>query len=500
MNNNKNSNVIECRLLIVDDNPFSAHKYVSVLLKQMGDGISEEFESYFKKLKVMFSGDRKENARINSEMAGSYTINLPKKKTCITFYHYNVYIDEVENRKNIVELITNQKINTFWSDRGFSAFECHDNKLQSINDDNDVNSTTVDALLEGDNYKILEALSTNEVKQIALHTHNPDLLHREIETKRSAIYKNLKGVIEKNNIYYFEMSSVLNIFSAKDKLTKKVTDKVTVEDWLGTTDAFKLYGNLLGNIMFDLWSKIIKPSNISSRYNFFKEENRDFKRFKKVLDKNKVFEDDIYLGLVSFEAKLHGKDQYVIDFPYKEYYKYYDEELLKIEGIESLFELNNSKTDNDNDNEKWIYYHYNYSNSANQIHLSNHLSSTGNPTETEKKFLRLLHTAIFYTPDVYSCSEVKLPDFVKFKDNKDSCEIFYLYKKIAIEGLDGLLHLAFWRRKRETEEFDFTHIQGIVDNMWENYVPLIEPKVEQNVIPLIIEQVKNNLKRLLFLK
>ncbi len=484
-------------ILIIDDNPFPIRECVEVLLHKFKDqsnylcilddnSINQQFEkSGYDNIADNFESIRGKN--LSFEICDN---------VCITLYNYDATKQKVVNQNAIIQLINSKKINILWTDRGHSPFNVEKGKIYAIDNDNSTNS---DELFK--NQTLVKALINNNIRQIAIYSFNPSLNQREVEKKRDKtadFFKEVKSLNYKEDIYFLETSSVLNIFEREDCLS----GGQMMDRFLGTITAYKKYGNLLGNVLFDLFLQLkenrARLSTNENRYNFFNERNRSFLSYFKLLNNNGFIRDDFKIGNVSYYGEYRGEINYLIDVPYKEYYNKYDSLLFDDSedksAIVSVYELN------DGELEGYIYYRY-QKNSKNHFDFCYEHRNISNPNiEHLSKLLPLLHTAIFYEPDFYEkrkYSTYPFGNFSFFSDSiitneiKDQCEIFYLIKKTNFDDIPGLLHLSFWRRK-------FTDIDDIVtqvEEFWKMYYPLVEAKVEETLLPLLMLDISNQSKK-----
>lgn len=496
-------------ILIVDDNPFPTRETCKVLIEKFSkycfvsdnnallESFNQIYNSQYTDLVTDFPKIR------GKELYLQFAENLT-----ITIYNYDPTKPQSDNQIKILRILKDNNINIFWCDRGHSPFEIKGGSMYEL--DYGYN-TKSDKLFE--NEDIVSQLIINNLKQVAVYTFNPELTEREAESRKDKIIKIFKSKLNINDIYIIETSSALNLFNKNDYLSSGKEK----DNFLGTLKAYKLYGKLLGSILFDLFLQLksnkIKLTSNQNRYNFFNSNNREILGYFKLLNSKNVtiiptFQPDekpridldkdsgLNLGLISFYGNIFSQEYFLIDSPYKEYYQYYDDLLQKdTEKINSIFDfsIDNILNENSKDfKERWMYFKYKKSDSKFVFCHKTH-NDLKDKDHLVEKYLPLLHTAIFYEPDFY---EDKFPftNFQKcnseiiFSENDiDSIEIFYFFKKISLKGIDGYIHFAVWRRGTEK----IFNLESLIDGFWENYYKLIEPKIEQTLIDIILKETLN---------
>jgi len=475
------------RILIVDDNVFSIQAYLTSLFEKFH--LSEEnlnnFKEEISKFSTSLNNVEIDCVNVNNETCfASFNIN---KETQLWVYFYDALISPELNQAEIENIIIEKNINVFWTDRGHSLLIKMGDKLFGSDEGFHTNSDVFfedkieiinnEGKREESNIKspIVQALIKNNVLQLAIFTFNPVMSQREINQLKKRLHhsftdKDKSFLLEKENIYFIESSFILTLFSSEDYLASGKEDN----NFHGTIEAYQKYGQLLGNVFFDLFLGLegsLEKRN--PRYNFFKKENRSFLRFSKVLHQNKFIYKDFKIGLVSFSSNAFGGNQFLIDFPYKEYYSTYDSILEKNEITKDLFDLDNSKPNEES--ERWLYCYYNKIEENESGSFLKFYHKEHNELKIKTKiadYVPLLHTAIFYEPDFYAVNKQELiikgesVDINNLPDNSDgkACEIYYLFKKVDFDGIIGVVHFALWRRKNRPSSL--VDIRQKIEGIW----------------------------------
>ncbi len=352
-------------------------------------------------------------------------------------------------------------------------------------------SFTSDATKLYHNEKIIDALKANKIRQTAIYSFNPSITHRKLDELKKFICDRLNNSLSEDHVYVLETSPILNLYNREDWLSHEAGE----DCFLGTLNAYKYYGKLLGSVLFDLFTQLPEYKK-PNHHNFFDSNSRNFLRHFKTIN-NLLLPTEFKVGLVSFYGKMFGIERFIIDAPYKEYYEIYDEK-LKTEKptIGSLIQIDeNVKL---NDSERWFYIKYKKTSCNKFIYkyeLSDQLKSEENLIGA---YLPLLHTAIFYEPDLYSEGEFITPTVSPCTDMscKDSIEVLYLFKKVNYGGFDGVTHLAVWRRCDTTfPALDKKAIKNLIESAWEKHYRLIEPELKATLISILQEETKNQATR-----
>lgn len=486
LNKRKLIEQFQYNILIIDDNPFPTKRCIEVLLSKINDYlganldvqdiISNQFaNSSYNDLLNKFKETRSKDL--------VFDINNTVK---VILYNYDVSKSEDENQQQIIELIKNHNINIFWTDRGHLDFEVKGSNLHKLKNSNSSNS---DAFFNNDN---LIASLVDNIRQVAVYSFNPYINQREIEERRQYIVDKFINTnfntkyLQKDDIFFLETSPILNLFEHKDFLD---IPNEKNHFFLGTLNAYDSYGELLGNVLFDLFLQLkennSKLSKSERRYNFFNSENRTFLRYFKLLN-NKHTKNSLKIGLVSFLGEYLGTKHFLLDVPYKEYYNQYDNLLGTVDNqnsIASIFNFENDKL------EGLIYYQYEKSESGTyDFQFKTNNIKIIDSTKISK-YISLLHTAIFYQPDFYQL-KYAFPFYIFNKtengnlSNPNRCEIFYYFKRYKKNDIDGVLHFAVWRRGSISLDID-----NEAKEIFDNYFPLIEGKVHETTFPILTSEI-----------
>ncbi|MCK9235113.1 MAG: hypothetical protein M0Q41_02085 [Bacteroidales bacterium] len=479
-------------ILIVDDNPLPTKECCRVLIEKFCEFY--EISDFDKKNKIdeldqLYEGDYTDpNFKFiegnDPRRKDPKTFDFGSKIT-LTIYNYDPKKQIQKNQEAILKIINDKQINIFWTDKGYLDFEIDNGKVYDLPDD--LNSNKSDAIKLYHNESIISVLKTNKIRQIAIYFFNPAIMHRKTDELKKFICDRLNNSLSVDNVYVLETSPILNLYNRDDWLSSGKEE----DCFLGTLNAYKCYGTLLGSVLFDLFTQLPEHKK-QDHHNFFDSNSRDFLRHFKTIN-NLLFPTEFKIGLVSFYGKMFGIERFIIDAPYKEYYEIYDKQLETGDPpIGSLIQIDENVELNDS--ERWFYIKYKKTNCKKFIYkyeLSDKL-------ETKKNligdYLPLLHTAIFYEPDFYPEGVFKTPDV--FLCNNMSCEysieILYLLKKVNYGGFDGVTHLAVWRRcdgispalsERKT-------IKDTIESIWEKHYRLIEPELKATLVSVLQEETK----------
>lgn len=403
----------------------------------------------------------------------SKTFNLGKDVS-LTLYYYNTLLPAEENLNNLTKLIEGEKINIFWAAHNHIGVSKERGKR-------------LDSMSLFNNQSITNVLIDNHLVQLAFFTNNPKQSYRETDRLIEEISRQLGPTFPKEQMYLVELSPSLNLYHQIGSFEGSDQNNSNAK-------IYDYYAQLLGNVVFDLFLQIpeelYKLSDIQKKYNFFNPENRDFLRYFNFLRSNSInLPSGFKLGLVSFHCNIFGIEEYLIDVPYKHYYKDYDEILREGDPqIESLFLFDlNEKGKKEN----WIHFKYRKT-IENQFEFYFSISdSLTSKSELVKKYLPLLHTAIFYEPDFYNKESYKFIHCHDWKSDKDYTEIIYLLREEEFAGYLGSAHFAVWRDINSTKKVNVEQVsiketnENTIDSLWDKTYRLIKPKLETTIIGIL---------------
>lgn len=490
-------------ILIVDDNPFPTRETISVILERMSIHMCCSFDKNKNLFNKKYGDDYNSLVDGYHNVRGKCFIFTISDKMRVIVYNYNPKYAEEYNQNKICRIIGLYGINVLWIDRGHSDFRLENGGMYEVECEHNTKS---DIIFE--NELIVNALNNNKIKQLAVYTYNPKLSIEEIIKRRDVLFEQFSMgnkqediVLKKEDIYVLETSAVFNMYNAEDYLA----DGTRGDKYLGSINAYKYYGKLLGNILFDLFLQLKeqkkKLSKIDARYNYFNGYNRSFIVYFKFLNSgNFIFktEDDqeFKIGLTSFYGEAYGDKYFLLDVPYKEYYKAYD--TLLQEGPDKISSIFDFKTNEKDDLIKIIYYKYRKVNCDYEYDFVFNCELKEND-ERIQRFLPLLHTAIFYEPEFYSDKHSYPFDAFKRKgglcsdcNNENECiEIYYSFKKIKLKNINGIVHFAVWRRSSRKGIYRETGIMSMMNS----YYKIVEPKIHESLINIYQhENLKKSIK------
>ncbi len=470
------------RILIVDDNPFPTRECCGILLEKLQNYFGKPFDHT---LQEYYCNDYNALQTEYQNISGKSFHFMMEDDVSVSIYNYNPIWPKETNQKNIVKIIKHKKINIFWTDREHSNFRINNEEMFKETNGHPANA---DDLYHPDT-NIVQQLKINGIRQVAMYSFNPEFTYTDIDNKIEEIGKIFQGVLNKDDIYVLETSPILNLFNKDDCLSSGDEEN----RFLGTLNAYKYYGKLLGSVLFDLFLQIkenkAKLSDKQKRYNFFNRYNRNFLRYFKLLIGDLINKyNDFEIGMVSFYGNIYGQEHFLIDVPYKEYYEKYDTELHK--GNPSIGTIIDPiDTDDTLDSKKWLHFKYKKNDNGQFIgcyELEESIKSRGHLVEY---YLPLLHTAIFYEPDFYAndfpYNDFKITSKEEFcLDTGNSCiEIIYLFKKVSFEGIQGVSHFVVWRRVQD--ESKSINLNETIKEIWENYYRLVEAKLEAALVTIL---------------
>lgn len=484
--------IIKYRILIVDDNPFPTRECCGILLEKLQNHFGKAFDHT---LQEYYCNDYNDLQNDYPNIRGKDFHFVMEAEVSLSIYNYDPTKTKEINQNNIIEIINDRKINIFWTDRGHTNFRINGGKMFE-----EINGFPAKADELYMNKNIVQRLKTNGIRQVAMYSYNPKFTYTAIDNKVEEIGKIFQGVMSKDDIYVLETSPILNLFSLEHKLYNGLPET----ELLGTLNAYKYYGKLLGIVLFDLFLQIrenkAKLSDRQKRYNFFNRYNRNFLRYFKLLNSDLINKlNGFKVGMVSFYGNIYGQEHFLIDVPYKEYYEQYDTELHKGNPAIGTI-LDPIETDTILDSKKWLHFKYKKNGDEHFIGCYELEESIKSREHLVECYLPLLHTGVFYEPEFYENANFPFDRFkITTKDDfcldaGNSCvEIVYLFKKVSFEGIQGVSHFVVWRRV--SPESESINLKETIEEIWENYYRLVEPKLEAALVTILqIETAKQAIR------
>lgn len=504
-------------ILIIDDNPIPSIKTVKKLIEKFNNGkcvLNFEYNKDSTEWDDLFSN--RISYSYNNYYGRHFTFTLPENKI-ITIYFYNPKISIIENNNILIDEILQKKYYThIWLDYGHSPIELvgefDEIVVEKIEIPEHSSKSTEQVIKDS---RMLGFFARAE--QIAFYSYNPTLSHY----KTSKIKEEIWGLLEnhdqlnltKNRIHFIETSETLKIYDFESRLAgteETIPHNGKVETFLGTVEAYYAYGELLANILFDLHSYRENRINKKaiSRYNFFNKNNYDFIKKVKTLNTNyRIYEKDGHnisrfkLGLISFQFLDIEKIHFLLDTPYKEYYKKYDD-VIKINDTLSPIFNNNRQV---KDDRIWIKYIYNLSFVNEKYIMDVYVQCKYSEfKEAAKEFIKYVHTAVFYDPTLFnsinskknqeSLIDINFKEDLTYLLDKERVELIYYINETHILNSKGILHYAIFRKIPKNsyeyfseEEISSYHIEEINHSFGRS---IILPLVEETIFPNIEKNIK----------
>ncbi|MBP6236774.1 MAG: hypothetical protein KA536_11550 [Saprospiraceae bacterium] len=484
--------IIKYRILIVDDNPFPTRECCGILFEKLENHFGKTFDHT---LQEYYCNDYNALQTEYHNIDGKSFDFIMDDDVSVSIYNYNPKETKEFNQEKIIEIIKNNNINIFWTDSGYSNFRMdRENMFEETNG----HPATADELIQ--NEIIIEELIKNHVRQVAMYSYNPKLTYFAIDQKKENIRKSFKSALTDDDIYVLETSPILNLFDNNDRLSAG-NEK---DNFLGTLNAFKYYGKLLGNVLFDLFLQIKeikeKQSENKRRYNFFNPYNSKFLRYFKLINSDLINKfKDFQIGMISFYGTFYGKEYFLIDVPYKEYYEKYDIELEKGNPAKGTI-IDLIDTDNIQQSKKWLHFKYGKNNQGKFIGCCNLEESIKTRSSLVESYLPLLHTGIFYEPDFYGNNNFIHDNFniineeeFEAEELNSYIEIIYLFKKLNFQNMEGVSHFIVWRRVQSDSAT--INLSETVEQMWEKYYKLVEPTLEALLVNILQTEIQGKAYR-----
>lgn len=386
----------------------------------------------------------------------------------------------------IADIINNESISHIISDRGFSVVENCDETQQVLKKSYGIEFQKIDELIES----IIEHLSENSIKQIKsfiIYSYDPfsNEIRREFRILRANLAKKVSDKLRvsenklKGRIKTIESSSIYKrpgktgIYPNSDKNAPLI----------GNFQACKFYGEFLADVLVN----IIEDERTQQKgrinpYSYSKPQNYEMlKQIRSLEDliNNKV----ISIGSVSCYGNIYGKEEYLVDVPYKSYYDNINKEITRVSEIDGKSDLSLIFYNNLDKKQGFVKYEYVYFKYSvfeedaiylNDIKLSAGLKEKDNIC---KQWLPLLHSSVFF------CQENSWKNDLLKSNNKPTSEpisivnIFFSIIKLEEDDFHGTYNFTLYS---ENPDINFEKIELYA---YEKYAPLLESKLLELILP-----------------
>lgn len=386
----------------------------------------------------------------------------------------------------IADIINNESISHIISDRGFSVVENCDETQQVLKKSYGIEFQKIDELIES----IIEHLSENSIKQIKsfiIYSYDPfsNEIRREFRILRANLAKKVSDKLRvsenklKGRIKTIESSSIYKrpgktgIYPNSDKNAPLI----------GNFQACKFYGEFLADVLVN----IIEDERTQQKgrinpYSYSKPQNYEMLKQIRSLEgliNNKV----ISIGSVSCYGNIYGKEEYLVDVPYKSYYDNINKEITRVSEIDGKSDLSLIFYNNLDKKQGFVKYEYVYFKYSvfeedaiylNDIKLSAGLKEKDNIC---KQWLPLLHSSVFF------CQENSWKNDLLKSNNKPTSEpisivnIFFSIIKLEEDDFHGTYNFTLYS---ENPDINFEKIELYA---YEKYAPLLESKLLELILP-----------------
>lgn len=504
------------KILIVDDNPIPTIKMVETLLLKFSDKVfwNDIFEDNHRqcvewnKLK-----SEAENNKCYENFYGKF-FNFTSLDKLISVYIYNPIIGDdendnvLENNKRIYEILSSIEFTHIWMDSGHSAIKIiPDKKIHLSNGDEEfeINCGPHNAVIEsGFRTNSMNQINSKALKpyfakaeQILVYTYNPSKTAYEINKIKENIWRSLNGNIEislkEENIIVFETSETVKFYSDKNQINgyevKIINGDLKNLLFLGTKSAYELYGQLMGNVLFDAhkYHSNDYKSVEDKRYNFFSTNNLIFLEKIKLLNKRLIFSQGHNLALVSYQfVDVDGELQFLLDTPYKDYFTLLNKIIIENDRLKSVYDY--SQVIGLENNSFWIKYVYR----LDGFNIYYEVSSSNNLSIDFEEHLKIIHTSIFYSPQLFN-KKGFINNFIGslgLSTNYTDChEVIYFVTKNEIIKNKGKGILHYVLHKKVNTKADITDDKKIIELHENGGKYILTPMVQPTIYPTIKKQI-----------
>lgn len=406
----------------------------------------------------------------------SITIGLERRLVPVeNNYNFNKYIlrpdksiDEMA--REIVKLINKNNITHIISCGVFANVIFIDNLIRRNGSFNKIDKLLI---------KVIAKLSIEDLQHIRsfiIYIYDPSSLalredFRKLRKKIAQVVSNkidsVRDNIYDNNIRTIETSSIFRRPGNLGMFPYGAGEVCII----GTKDVCEFYGEFLADVLQDMINYDEQLTEKLNPYSYNKIENYKILKFIRSFEtlKNEI---NVKVGSVSCYGNLYGKEEYLVDVPFKIYYEKINK-YIEDEGLDKIFykksDLNTSDFAQDE-----VMFKYEVYDDERLFLLED---PTGDSAENElyKQWLPLLHSAIFY------CKEEswKLALLENKPVNKpiSNVTIFFSFSPIKEVSFKGTYNFTLFS---ENNTIEIDELRSLAIN---NYAPLLYSILNELTLP-----------------
>lgn len=435
--------------------------------------------------------------------------HLSSSKNTVYIYVYDVELSLEKNVIKIYNEISKNNINFIALDRGYSKiYEDIDNNIYSSHDKKYIlRKQTADNLLK--ELKIIFDSKINKYKlplldYILIYTYDPfnPAINTELYELKKEINTLSKEIIaiETSNIFNKPENSLIYpnfivsseqirryfVQSKKIKLIKNIylyfrgkIELLNKKRKLGLKTTFSEYGDLIGHIIYDF-----ACNSKLDRYSYGYDNNIIFSNFLSIINNGiEGYNLDLKLSSISYLSNRNNKEEYLVDVPYKEYYRELNENLN--ENYISIFK----DTDGLYKSDQWVYFSYNFIDKNRVVQIYKLESSEKSKNEILKTWLPYLHSGIFHDKKAWKTKQIINLPFSKSK----KINLFFYYTRLDIGNVSG--HINFTLYNENNYLINDNDIETYIKKVKDNIFPLIKSKISEILIPELSKDLQSQATR-----
>lgn len=412
---------------------------------------------------------------------------------------YNIYsyipLDNIDNNKiidDIANIISINQITHIISDRGFAKVR-NDNITGFIYREKG-NSRKIDDLICG----VINKLDISDIERIQLliiYTYDPisDSINSDLKDLRIKISNAFSCKINTINDVDYSLIKTIETSSIYRRPGKSgiYPNGLNENCVIGSYAACELYGKFLSDVIeniikFDVTDDLDKLSP----YFYNKPQNYEMLKYIRAIE-GLIGNKKLSIGSVSCYGNIYGKPEYLVDVPFKKYYKDINKYIVRVDPETNKKDLSvifNKEQDKKQDftTFEWVLYEYDvYSDDI--ILIKKPIKSSIGLTNCEDicmLWLPLLHSSIYYCKENSWMN--KIGDKNVISQSKCISSITVIFSIIAINENDfhGINNFTLYA---ENSEISIDKIELL---LYEQYGQLIEAKLFESILPYKGKEIK----------
>lgn len=398
----------------------------------------------------------------------------------------------------ITEIIQNYNVTHIISDRGFAVIELNSDASAIFRKANGINFSQIDDIIS-EIVDILDKVLIKKIRSYIIYSYDPYSKSirrdfRNLREKLSNVVSTKLCVDEKSVIEKIKTIEASSIYRRPGN-TGIYPNGFDTNCLVGTYNACSFYGEFLADVIINIIENEQKSGvDRINPYSYNKPQNYEMLKHIRSLE-DLITNKYLSIGSVSCFGNLYGREEYLVDVPYKKYYKAINDEISRVNDDEKKEDLSILFYENQDKNKgfaKYEYVCYNYAvYEDDRLLLKDIKLSVGikNRESICKKWLPLLHTSIFYCKEDSWKDELLDCNSESIKEPVSIVTLLFLIIKLDEDDFHGTFNFTLY-----SESPNISH-DSIELLALEKYSPILESKILELILPHKSKEVRKQATR-----